>query len=152
MHALIYINPSFHFGSGCLYPLKNCSKCSYTRYYVVFHGSLDWGLIVCILIISIKLDLKCVKTTKTRRIVTCYRDVADHIIAVSRRLHSSNQYAFMLKKLFVLKAQQSFLTMQLLIRCYHDVPVVFCIKPAGHGPTDFLNCVKTTVSFMSLAL
>jgi len=41
MHALIYINPSFHFGSGCLYPLKNCSKCSYTRYYVVFHGSID---------------------------------------------------------------------------------------------------------------
>jgi len=41
MHALIYINPFFHFGSGCLYPLKNCLKCSYTRYYVVFHGSLD---------------------------------------------------------------------------------------------------------------
>jgi len=41
IHALVYINPCFHFGSGCLNPLKNCSKSSYTRYYVAFHGSLD---------------------------------------------------------------------------------------------------------------
>ena len=31
MHALVYINLCFHFSSGCLYPLKNCLKCSYTR-------------------------------------------------------------------------------------------------------------------------
>ena len=46
-----------------LYPLNNCSKCSYTRYYVVFHGSLDWGLKICI---SFQLDLKRVYTTKNR--------------------------------------------------------------------------------------
>ena len=51
IHALVYINLCFHFGSGCLYPLKNCSKCSYTRYYVVFHRSLDWGLKVCCILI-----------------------------------------------------------------------------------------------------
>ena len=64
----LFINPCFYFGSGGLYPLKNCSKCSYTRYYVVFHGSLDWGLKVCILIllISFKLDLKRVYTSKNR--------------------------------------------------------------------------------------
>ena len=93
----------FYFGSGCLYPLKNCSKCSYTRYYVVFRGSLDRGLKVCILIllISSKLDLKRVfllNTVMNRRCVTCFRDVAIHIIAVSRRLHSSNQYAFLVEK------------------------------------------------------
>ena len=104
VHALVYINSCFLFGNGCLYPLKNCSKCSYTRYYVVFHGSLDWGLKMCILIllISSKLDLKRVYTTKknpiNRRFVTCFRDVAIHIIAVSRTLHSSNHNAFVVKK------------------------------------------------------
>ena len=58
---------------------------------------------VCILIllISFKLDLKRVYTTKNwmnRRFVTCFRDVAIHTNTVSRRLHSSNQYAFMVKK------------------------------------------------------
>ena len=75
----------------------------HAHYYVVFHGSLDWGLKVCILIllISYKLDLKRVLATKkwmNQRFVTCFCDVAIHIIAVSRRLHSSNQYAFMVKK------------------------------------------------------
>ena len=41
IHALVYINPCFYFGSGGLYSLKYCSKCSYARYCVVFHGSLD---------------------------------------------------------------------------------------------------------------
>ena len=103
IHALVYINLCFHFGSGCLYSLKNCYTCFYVV-FPVFHGSFDWGLKVCILIhfSSFKLDLKRVYTTKktamNRRCVTCFREVAIHIITVSRRLHSSNQSAFMVKK------------------------------------------------------
>ena len=38
------------------------------------------------------------KAAMNRRFVTCFRDVAIHILAVSRRPHYSNQYAFMDKK------------------------------------------------------
>ena len=86
INARVYINPCFHFGSGCLYPLKNCSKCSYTRYYVVFHGSLDWGLnvFILILLISFKLDLKRVYTTKNHN-----ESAICHLF--SRRRHSHNR-------------------------------------------------------------
>ena len=36
--------------------------------------------------------------TQVSRVVTCFRDVAIHIIAVPRTLHSSNHNAFMVKK------------------------------------------------------
>ena len=148
IHALVYINLCFHFSSGCLYPLKNCLKCSYTRYYVVFHESLDWSIKVCIsiLLIIFKLDLKLVYTTKTamnRRFVTCFRDVTIHIIAVSRRLNSSNQYAFMVKKYrkcSFWKLSNRCLTMQYSVITTSPL----CLYKAGHGPTDFLNCVNTT--------
>ena len=141
VHALVYINSCFHFGNGCLYPLKNCSKCSYTRYYVVFHESLDWSIKVCIsiLLIIFKLDLKLVYTTKTamnRRFVTCFRDVTIHIIAVSRRLNSSNQYAFMVKKY----RKCSFWK---LSNCFWRCNIVLPRRPrctlykAGHGPRTF---------------
>ena len=56
--------------SGVLHPLKNCSKCSYICYYVVFHGSRDWSLSVCIFILlfSFKFDLKHVYMTKRHRL------------------------------------------------------------------------------------
>ena len=92
----LFINPCFYFGSGGLYPLKNCSKCRYTRYYVVFHWSLDWGLKVCILIllISFKLDLKLVYTPKKRNewtICHLFSGRRHSHNPVSRRLHSSNR-------------------------------------------------------------
>ena len=86
-HALVYINPSFNLVvEACI--VENCSKCSYTCFYVVFHGSLDWGLNVCILIllISFKLDLKNVYTTKNRNESTIC-----HLFL--RRSHSHNRRA-----------------------------------------------------------
>ena len=67
MHFFIWIR--LFFWLWRLVSSKTCSICSYTCYYVViFHGSHDWSLDVCILIllISFKLDLKLVYTSKKR--------------------------------------------------------------------------------------
>ena len=74
-----------------------------------------------------------------RRCVTCFRDVAIHIIAVSRTLHSSNHNAFMVK----LYRKWSFWE---LSNRFWRCNIVLSRRPplylytAGHGPTDFLNC------------
>ena len=89
--------------SGVLHPLKICSKCSYICKYIVFHGSRNWSLSVCIFILlfCFKLILNAftwLKAAMNRRFVTCFCDVAIHIIAVSRMINSSNHNAFMVKK------------------------------------------------------
>ena len=59
-----------------LYPLNNCSKCSYTRYYVVFHGSLDWGLKVCVNVVSMSLPMLYL------RFCLCYIYVCVYVVSI----------------------------------------------------------------------
>ena len=127
-HALVYINPCFYFGSGGLHPLKNRSKCSYTRDYVVFHGPLDWGLKVWILIvlISFKLDLKRVYMTKNRNESTIS-------LLFSRRRHSHNRrvdsffkpaWFLWLRNTENVRFESYAIVFDDAIYCCQDVPVV----------------------------
>ena len=86
-----------------------------------------------------------------RRFVTCFRDVAIHLIAVSRTLHSSNHNAFMVKKY----RKWSFWE---LSNRFWRCNIVLSRRPplylytAGHGPTDFINCDNSGMQMKNLKL
>ena len=74
-----------------------------------------------------------------QRFVTCFRDVAIHIIAVSRTLNSSSHNDFTVKKYrkwSFWKLNNRFLAMQY---SFITTSPLYLYK-AEHGPTDFLNC------------
>ena len=100
---------------------------------------------------SIKNAFTWLKAEMKRRCVTCFRDLAIHIIAVSRTLHSSNHNAFMVKKY----RKWSFWE---LSNRFWRCNIVLSRRPplylytAGHGPTDFINCDNSGMQMKNLKL
>ena len=105
------------------------------NYYNLFHMQL---------LMIFKFDLMHVHTTKNAlhwRVVTCFRDVAIHIIAVSKRyILRTKMLLWFFFKCWSRNTETNRFESETIVcddEFYHDVPV-------GQRPTDFLNCVNTT--------
>ena len=75
------------------------------------------------------------KAAMNRGFVTCFRDVAIHIIALSRTLHSSNHNVLWLRNT---ENGQTIVFDDAIYSVITTSPLY--LYKAGHGPTDFLNC------------